>query len=319
MESNIEEIIFAFVEKDRANQLRLTVNTKSLMENSSVLNSKFLNLNNQFSIPKVIAIEDIEKSIFLKMVNCLNGERIDFNTKNVFRLMDAAQKYMVEPLMGSCDKFIIDLVTSDNEYTMIMLDSSLKYNRAAIKEKCLDIILDDPMTFFEDSEFLNIKKDTLKLILTQPKINCTVFCVLRAAKKWLKHNKIATVEKLNDVYAVLKEKLCIEESVLKDKQFYSIRVVSTNDDHKFVKQFRKISETISLPDSSIHLYGLVLVIGVHPDREKEIVASDYLTDTISIDILVRYSGIYEFRTVSRVVNQPLSKLATIKVSNLICV
>jgi hypothetical protein len=315
MESNTDEIIFSFGEKDGAKKPRLTVNKKLLMENSSVLN-KIL------SVPKVIAIEDIEKSIFLKMVNCLNGKIIDINIINVFRLMDAAQKYMVEPLMGSCDKFIIDLVTSvtsDNECTIRMLDSSLKYNRVAIKEKCLDIILDDPLRFFEDKAFLNIKEDTLKLILTQPKINCTVLMVLRAAKEWLEHNKIATVEKLNNVFAVcavLMEELCIEESVLKDKQFYSIKVVSAKNDDKFIiKKFRKITETISLPDSGSHLYGLVLIIGVHPECEKEIVASDYKTDTISIDIKVSY----EFRNVIKVVNQPLSKHASYKVSNFICV
>jgi hypothetical protein len=312
MSSISEEIVFQI----GAGEQQFTVSKQVLIDKSSVFERMF---SGQFSIPPVITIEDIEADIFKQMINCFNDEPVSIKSCDVFKLMYAAEKYMFDPLMKLCESFIIEMLAQNQNAVFSILEFSQPFNCPVLKEMCMNTILDDPIKCLQYPEFLEIKEDTLKMILLQPKINCTVSTLLRATKKWLKIHG-CVVEALEDVYKIINDRFGIEKAELEAKKFYNMWSFSNH--HKNIEKFQTIEENIMLTmmkyggsdNAKPSLHGIVLCVGVYPELEANPVADNYLSDTITIKISVK--GEYDniLKKVVRVLKQPLSMSSTIKVN-----
>jgi hypothetical protein len=312
MSSISEEIVFQI----GAGEQQFTVSKQVLIDKSSVFERMF---SGQFSIPPVITIEDIEADIFKQMIRCFNDEPVPIKRCDVFKLMYAAEKYMFDPLMKLCESFTIEMLAENQNAVFSILESSQPFNCPVLKEMCMDTILDDPIKCLHYSEFLEIKEDTLKMILLQPKINCTVSTLLRVTKKWLKRHG-CVVGALDDVYKIINERFGIEKAELEAKKFYNMWSFSNH--HKNIEKFQTIEENIMLtmmkygkPKPSLH--GIVLCVGVYPELEANPVADNYLSDTITIKISVKGEEDNILKKVVRVLKQPRSMSSTIKVSVLV--
>jgi hypothetical protein len=293
---------------------QITVDKHVLIEKSLVFEKMF---SGRFPIPSVIEIEDIEADIFQLMINCFVGEQVQVESSNVFKLMYAAEKYMFDPLMKNCASYIIKMLAQNQNAVFSILEFSQPFNCPVLKEMCMDTILDDPIKCLQYPEFLEIKEDTLKMILLQPKMNCTVSTLLRATKKWLEIHG-CVVGALEDVYKIISERFGIEKAELEAKKFYNMWSFSNNHDN--IKKFQTIEENIMLStnygglvNAAPYLHGIVLCVGVYPEFEANPVADNYLSDTITIKISVKGEDAI-LKKVVRVLKQPRSMLSTIKVN-----
>jgi hypothetical protein len=306
-----EGIVFQF----GADKQQFTVPKQVLIDKSSVFERMF---SGQFSNPPVITIEDIEADIFKQMIRCFNDEPVPIKRSDVFKLMYAAEKYMFDPLMKLCESFINALLNNNDRGVFFILESIQPFNCSSeLKIKCLNIILDNPIKCFKDSTFLGIKADTLKMLLSEPKINCTVLTLLRAAKKWFVHNgQLVVGGNLNDVYAMIQTTFGIGKFELKSKRMFNTFALTVAE-QRTIKRFQTNTEDIVInygktPKRYIH--GIILNIGVYPEKEnKNAVGKNYLTDKITIKFSIKHQR-NVFKKVTRVITQTQSKPSVLKVS-----
>jgi BTB/POZ domain len=139
-----------------------------------------------FSSKNEIEIPDVDADAFEVMINSISGRKVILNANNVAEVYYVAEKYDLPCLRRVCKCFVINLIDSTN--ALIILNKFYHYNEPDINEKCVAIILDDPLTFFKKYEFLNATADVLRSIFQPIYINCTTTDIKKAFSKWLKKN-----------------------------------------------------------------------------------------------------------------------------------
>jgi hypothetical protein len=126
-----------------------------------------------FEVDEQVEIVDIQYEVFLEIIKyiyTLDYNSLNITTDNMLELTYAAQKYMLSDL----NEFLLNYIrahTNDSNFLNI-LDFS-QYFQSAITAECLDTFIDDPLHFFKDPHFLNMSAESMKLIMSQPSMNCT--------------------------------------------------------------------------------------------------------------------------------------------------
>jgi hypothetical protein len=252
-----------------------------------------------------ILAEDIKPDDFVEVVNFINGRDIKLTETNVWEVLYAAHKYMIPQLKLACGKLIQKTITSENMF--LVLERNQPFNCAVVADKCFSMLLNDPIKYFKQDQFLNINADLLTVILKNRRFNCTVHTLERAAKKWLIFNEFTDDDKTpNDFYRVLQSTLGVTETDMRHKQFYNLS--RSFDDGSFIQRFQKTTEHFSLNDCYLH--GITLVVGVYPEQDR--IGENYFTDTVKITIMMMGDNKVVKKCV-RSINQMNASLNTIDV------
>ncbi|KAL9699858.1 hypothetical protein quinque_003299 [Culex quinquefasciatus] len=120
----------------------------------------YAQLNGQFhdaisnSRDNPIAVKDISPVVFLEILRFMYCERGEIKEDNVLKIFNDNRRYEF-----------------DN-----------------INSVCLRVICDNPLECFEQEQFLEMEKSSLKLILESPKINCLEDHLENATQRWLEFN-----------------------------------------------------------------------------------------------------------------------------------
>jgi hypothetical protein len=207
-----------------------------------------------------VVVDDIEKEVFLEMLRYIYTKVVDINNNNVFHLMYAANKYLILPLKMLCGKFIATQTNETNALTLF--ESAHLFDVVHIEKACMDFILKNPYKYFEDSQFLELSKTTLKKIIQQPKINCTSSDLEMFILKWLKHQDPNTPDKLDEQCLM---KIGLKISDLKKTVFFDAGLYSS-DEYSFQRFQTSRSYFKSL---NIKLCGLAIYTGVKTEPFDE--------------------------------------------------
>jgi BTB/POZ domain len=225
-----------------------------------------------------IIIPDIEEEAFKAMINSISGRDVILTLANVGQVYYAAEKYDLPFLRRVCKTFVVNSTNSTNALTI--LNTFQNYNESDINEKCLSIILDDPLTFFKKPEFLKAPAEVVRTILKPTYINCSTHDLTTALKDWMAKNGLGNYQGDKWIH-VVENQLKITREDLEMKmprqnlfnQFnYSMPLKQINT----VVLQQSSSNTFNLDHTQFFLQGFGLVMGkvrienftVHISNEK---------------------------------------------------
>jgi hypothetical protein len=92
---------------------------------------------------------------------------------------------------------------------MELLNIYHRYNDSDINEKCLSIILDNPIKFFDEIDFLEAPVDVMRSVLKPIGINCTSKDLKNALSTWVTNKGL---EYETDWYATIESHLNISKT-----------------------------------------------------------------------------------------------------------
>jgi BTB/POZ domain-containing protein 3/6 len=203
-----------------------------------------------------VTITDIDATAFEIMINSLYGKRPILSAENIAEVYYAAEKYEFLLLLDICKSFIVNSIDSTN--ALALLNTYHRYNESEINEKCLSLILDDPLLFFEKPEFLEASVDVLRSILEPRNINCSLQDIEEAFLKWSEKQPLDAIdttkwmEAVEDQLGIPKDKL--DEKIKREYLFRYFEYSSTKEKH-MTTSFDLTNER------HICLYGIGLVLG----------------------------------------------------------
>jgi BTB/POZ domain len=151
--------------------------------NSPVFHRMFFT---DFPSENEIIVPDVDAEAFETMINGISGQEVDLNAENVASVYKVAEKYDLRLLRQMCKTFVVNSVDLTN--ALAYLNMFHHYNESEINEKCLSIILDEPLQFFKQPDFLGASADVVHSIFTQSSINCSFGDMKTALSAWMTNN-----------------------------------------------------------------------------------------------------------------------------------
>jgi hypothetical protein len=212
-----------------------------------------------FEVDEQVEIVDIQYEVFLEIIKYIYTmacSSLNITTSNMLELIYAAQKYMLSDLK----EFLLNFIkahTNDSNLLNI-LDFSQYFERtesgAAITAECLDTVIDNPLLFLNDPRFVSLSASTLKLIVKNPKINCTGEQLRMFVLKWLQAQTATEddIELNEDTYQTLRvagiNKIDLQDKMLQLKKHH------VDDAIDF--QIYQLNRSIVYNNKKIYLHGL---------------------------------------------------------------
>jgi BTB/POZ domain len=206
-----------------------------------------------------IVVPDVDAEAFELMINSISGRDVILNANNIAQVYYAAEKYDLPFLRRVCKTFLVNSIDSNN--ALALLNTFQHYNDSEINEKCLSIILDEPLSFLKKQEFLNAPADVIRCIFKPTYINCSMQDIKNALLSWMKKNGSEIVNHENWFEAVENQlKITKEELEIKMKrqnlfyQFnYKMAIPPTI--------FQCYKNSFILEDTQLFLQGFGLIMG----------------------------------------------------------
>ena len=177
---------------------------KLLIELYSPVFFKILNSDFKERDTGSIEIEDIEPEIMLEVLKYMYTDKVSISKENLVPLYSASDKYMIDELNKTC----LNAINLDNVLKVLQMNSE-NHNFFKLHEKCMEVIINDPIGAFEQDDFLALNKTNLELVLKQRFFKCTYNDLHVALDKWMKGNKDIPMEDLeNEIHSyVIKSNL----------------------------------------------------------------------------------------------------------------
>jgi hypothetical protein len=206
-----------------------------------------------------LAIEAIEKDVFLLILKFIYADEIDFlDNSNMLEILKAADFLLLQPLKRVTIKFIEEHTTESN-FMKVFNETHLLTECESIEKKCMDFMLSNPMLHFENPYFLDLEPTAIKNLVQQPAINCTSYDLKKAVEKWM--------DDLNDdrPYCWIDEltNLGLKMTDFEPKSFYK---VDTNSPVYYEKQVFRTNVTY-VRSMNKWLLGVGLHVGVYEDSK----------------------------------------------------
>jgi BTB/POZ domain len=205
-----------------------------------------------------IEIPDVDADAFQVMINSLSGKAVNLNADNVAQIFYLAEKYDLQFLRQVCKTFIVNSIDSSN--ALALLNTFQHYNESDINEKCLSIILDDPLVFFNKPEYPKAPADVVRRIFKSHCINCSTQDVKIALLDWMKKNgKLENnevtkwVEEVENQLQITREEL--EMKMLRQSLFRQTSYTTVENKYTFKNTF------ILEGKMGFFLHGFGLILG----------------------------------------------------------
>jgi hypothetical protein len=172
-----------------------------------------------------ISIDDITPDIFQQLVNSVHGKDVDLSISNAIQVLYGAEKYDLKVLKQFCVSFIGSNL--DERNVLRFYSGCLPFNCAAlVAEKCLAMILSDPIKFMQTNDFLELSKDALIKIIKEPKINCTSDDIKKSITGWMRKNTQHNIDAFTEeTYKLLETNLKLMKSDIEAKQLYKAHII----------------------------------------------------------------------------------------------
>jgi BTB/POZ domain len=211
-----------------------------------------------------VEIPDVDADVFELMMNSVTGRDAVINAGNVADVYYAAEKYDFPFLRRVCKTIIMNSIDSTNALTIF--NTYQHYNDTDINEKSLEIILDNPLSFFGKPEFLKAPADVIRSIFKPIHINCSSQDIEKALKDWMAKDGMDNKKKNNWVEMV-ENQLKITRAELEMKYMRRGVFMKANF-HKlgYHGQFNTPFHSFDLGDTLFSVQGFGLIIGQTPQE-----------------------------------------------------
>jgi BTB/POZ domain len=207
-----------------------------------------------------IIVPDVDAGAFQVMINSISGREVILNAANVVQVYYAAEKYDLQLLRQVCQNFLLNSIDSTN--ALDLLNKFHHYNVLEINEKCLSIILDDPLKFFKKPEFLAASIGVVRSIFKPASINCSVQDVESALLDWMTKKGVENCNKDN-LFESVETHLQIKREELEMKMMR--QHLFQNINHSMTKDYFTVT-SIVLEKIPVFLHGFGLVLGKVPQE-----------------------------------------------------
>merc|ERR1712223_1546708 len=141
-----------------------------------------LDIENGSSPDNAIYVPDVEPTAFLAMLKYLYCDDIDLSPDNVLPTLYAAKKYIIPFLAQECVRFLESSLTARN--ACMLLSQARFFDEPALTQRAWEVIDAQAQLALTSDTFVDIYKDTLKLILSRETLNCRETVIFNAAKNW---------------------------------------------------------------------------------------------------------------------------------------
>jgi hypothetical protein len=200
-------------------------------------------------------------------------------------MLYAADKYKLPGMMEQCMDFLMDHVDEAN--CLVVFNQTHRLDCGRINDKCLKMIQEDPLKFFEDAFFPELQFTAVQKMLGLPSMNCNGACLKRAVFSWFLANKVCKPSEINNDAVLLRRGLRTEDFV--DKPFHS---VMREGHHLLETRTFKSNFTRSEILTDRWLFGVGLCLGIPGNKP--------IDEKVKLTILHNNVGIF---SVERTVKQ----------------
>ncbi|XP_058445507.1 BTB/POZ domain-containing protein 1-like isoform X2 [Malaya genurostris] len=190
-----------------------------------------------------IVLEDIEPKIFLTILRFVYCGKIDLTFDNIHEIYIHSRKYMLMELLSMASNFLERSIEPNN--VLKIFTQNRFYGFQFVDEECLTLIRNNPLYYFNHEEFAMIDRESLSLIFSSKKINCTDDQLMGALDIWQKTHDTESVDELKSIIKNYK----------RSYDCYKLRLFgppSGSESNDF--SFSITSETI------VHMYGVGVFI-----------------------------------------------------------
>ena len=141
-----------------------------------------MDIENGSSPDNAIDVPDVEPTAFLTMLKYLYCDDIDLTPDNVLPTLYAAKKYIVPYLAQECVRFLESSLSARN--ACLLLSQARFFDEPALTQRAWEVIDAQAQLALTSDGFVDIDKETLKLILARETLNCRETVIFDAAKRW---------------------------------------------------------------------------------------------------------------------------------------
>ncbi|XP_062699159.1 BTB/POZ domain-containing protein 3-like [Aedes albopictus] len=192
-----------------------------------IISSEHFNgmFNGKESNSEEIEVNDVEPDIFLEILRYIYCRKVHLTVQNVLEIFVHAQKYMLDELRQQSIGFFEKNVASDN--VLKLFAQNRLYEFSIVNEKCLSLILKNPLLFFKHEDFYALDRKSLDIIFSSKKFNCSDTQLLQALRDW---NKVNESECVSDLQTMINTKRVRNCSKLR---FFGSLSYGTHTDFEF--------------------------------------------------------------------------------------
>jgi hypothetical protein len=239
-----------------------------------------------FADVSVVCIDDMKYTIFLEVIKYIYTRALELSTKNMLDLLIAAQSYMLVDMQQKLEQFIMQNVTTAN--LTDILNASEFFDNTDIAALCCDLICDNPLHYLKNAQLLNLTPHSIKVIITQQRINCTESQLKEITLNWLNHynnEEVKETEFNEATYGKLHTYTSVERWQLGPKALFNLNTEFNNGNFKILPFACNLMYIKN--HSKIYLHGFGLHTGLFPDLQEQggaFVEPQYFEETILINI-----------------------------------
>jgi BTB/POZ domain len=203
-----------------------------------------------------IEVPDVDADAFELMINSVSGRYVIIGACNVAQVYYAAEKYNLPSLGQICKTFVVNSI--DSKTALTILNTYQQYNDSEINEKCLAIILNDPLSFLRKTEFLEAPADVVRSIFKPTHINCSTQDIEKALKDWMTKNEMVNNNDEWSIFEAVENKLKITRAELELKKMCQNVFAKSNFNFS---QHDIYHVSFDLGDTPLSLLGFGLIFG----------------------------------------------------------
>ncbi|XP_053693068.1 BTB/POZ domain-containing protein 2-like isoform X2 [Sabethes cyaneus] len=144
-----------------------------------------------------IVLADVEPEIFLEILRFVYCGKIELTFGNIHEIYIHSRKYMLTELLAMASNFLERSINPEN--VLKIFTQNRFYGFQFVDEECLQLICKNPLYYFNHEEFALIDRESLSLIFSSKKINCTDDQLMGALDIWEKNHDSESVDELKSI------------------------------------------------------------------------------------------------------------------------
>jgi len=131
-------------------------------------------------LPIEVKLENENADVFPELLKCIYGDTVKIDLTIINEYMRVAAKYEIEKLADLCSDALGNDVSVENAFELFQIITNLHSDSAAIME----FLSENSDALLESDSFLNMKRETLKVLLKQDLFGVEEFPLFKAVQNW---------------------------------------------------------------------------------------------------------------------------------------
>ncbi|XP_058445508.1 BTB/POZ domain-containing protein 6-A-like [Malaya genurostris] len=131
-----------------------------------------------------IVLEDTDPACFLEILRFVYARRMNITSENVQEICNLAEKYLFPDVLLHASGFFLECVNDEN--VLEMLQQNRRFRFENVDARCVEIITQNPLLYFEHESFSSLDAEPLAAIFKAKRINCSNSEMIKALDKWTK-------------------------------------------------------------------------------------------------------------------------------------